>query len=202
MMLERFSQFRVLSPQRMGPGGVEELNRQIEAVLRREGLIGAMGEIYPGRPIMVKTNDYAQDLFNGDIGIVLPRSDGEDEVERVVFRDDSRSDSGDLAAAQPGTRDELRAIRRLAYSRLPDHETAYAMTIHKSQGSEFDRVAVVLTEQASKHASRELLYTAVTRARSRVVLYASRDAIAQAVDRRIQRASGLGDALRSPAGDF
>ena len=76
------------------------------------------------------------------------------------------------------------------------------MTIHKSQGSEFDRVAVVLTEQASKHASRELLYTAVTRARSSVVLYASRDAITQAVDRRIQRASGLGDALRSPAGDL
>jgi exodeoxyribonuclease V alpha subunit len=176
----------------MGPGGVEDLNRQIEAVLRREGLIGASGETYPGRPIMVKTNDYAQDLFNGDIGIVLPRPAGENEVERVVLRDLSQSDA----------LDEPLAIRRLAYSRLPDHETAYAMTIHKSQGSEFDRVAVVLTEQASKYASRELLYTAVTRARSSVVLYASRDAITQAVDRRIQRASGLGDALRSPAGDL
>ncbi|MBW2389803.1 MAG: ATP-binding domain-containing protein [Deltaproteobacteria bacterium] len=76
------------------------------------------------------------------------------------------------------------------------------MTIHKSQGSEFDRVAIVLTDQASKHASRELLYTAVTRARSRVSLYGSRDAIAQAIDRKIERASGLGDALRSPDGDL
>jgi exodeoxyribonuclease V alpha subunit len=199
-MLERFSHFRVLSPQRMGSGGVDELNRQIEAILRRENLIGASAEWYPGRPLMVKTNDYAQNLFNGDIGIVIPRPAGDDGVERVVFRDDTHDDTHD--DSHDDSHDESGAVRRLACSRLPEHETAFAMTIHKSQGSEFDRVAIVLTDQASKHASRELLYTAVTRARSRVSLYGSRDAIAQAIGRRIQRASGLGDALRSPAGDL
>ncbi len=176
-MLERFAYFRVLSPQRKGPGGVEELNRQIEAVLRREKLIGESADRYPGRPLMVKTNDYAQELFNGDVGIVIA---GDEAIERVVFHGETGS------------------VRRLAYSRLPEHETAFAMTIHKSQGSEFDRVAVVLTDFASQRASRELLYTAVTRARSRVALYGSRDAIARAIGRKIERASGLGAALRSP----
>lgn len=188
-MLERFSRFRVLSPQRMGPGGVEELNRQIESVLRREELIVESGESYPGRPLMVKTNDYAQDLYNGDIGIVLPQRDGQGDVARVAFDAAGHDDDDDAGN-----------VRRLAHSRLPAHETAFAMTIHKSQGSEFDRVVVVMTDRASEHASRELLYTAVTRARSHVSIYASRDAIAQALGRRIQRASGLGDALRSPNG--
>jgi exodeoxyribonuclease V alpha subunit len=179
-MLERFSYFRVLSPQRKGPGGVEELNRQIEAVLRREKLIGGSADRYPGRPLMVKTNDYAQELFNGDVGIVIAGDAGGEAIERVIFHSETGS------------------VRRLAYSRLPEHETAFAMTIHKSQGSEFDRVAVVLTDFASQRASRELLYTAVTRARSRVALYGSRDAIARAIGRKIERASGLGDALRSP----
>ncbi len=194
-MLERFSHFRVLSPQRMGPGGVEQLNRQIEAVLRREKLIEGSAECYPGRPLMVTTNDYSQDLFNGDIGIVLPGPAGDDGVERVVFRNDLHDDiHHDI---HDNRHEESGAVRRLAYSRLPEHETAFAMTIHKSQGSEFDRVAIVLTDQASKRASRELLYTAVTRARNRVAIYASRDAIAQAIDRRIERASGLRDALLS-----
>lgn len=179
-MLRRFSYFRVLTPQRAGSGGVEELNRQIEAVLRRAQLVRGRNERFAGRPLMIKANDYAQSLWNGDVGIVL---EGESGVERVVFD----ADSGDA-----------RAVRRIAYSRLPECETAFAMTIHKSQGSEFDRVAVVLSDIAAERVTRELLYTAVTRARSRVTLYASEDAIAQAIDRKIQRSSGLGDALRSP----
>ena len=73
------------------------------------------------------------------------------------------------------------------------------MTIHKSQGSEFDQVAIVLTDFASQRASRELLYTAVTRARSKVTIYANRNAIAQVIGRKTQRTSGLGDALRHPS---
>ena len=178
-MLAVFSNFRVLSPLRRGPGGVEELNRSIESILRREKLIGRNSERYPGRPILINTNDYAQRLFNGDVGIVLP---GEDGVERVVF-------SG-----------ETGRTRQFAYSRLPEHETAFAMTVHKSQGSEFSEVAIVLTDFAAQHATRELLYTAVTRASSKVSLYASRDAIAQTIGRKVERASGLGDALRFSTG--
>jgi exodeoxyribonuclease V alpha subunit len=178
-MLASFSNFRVLSPLRRGPGGVEELNRSIESMLRREKLIGSASTRYPGRPLLITTNDYAEGLFNGDVGIVLA---GEDGVERVVL----------------GSEDG--ATRQIAYSRLPDHETAFAMTVHKSQGSEFEQVAIVLTDYAAERASRELLYTAVTRARSKVSLYASKDAIAQTIARRVERASGLGDALRFPAG--
>ncbi len=85
--------------------------------------------------------------------------------------------------------------RRLSPSRLPPHETVFAMSVHKSQGSEFDEVAVLLPERLSPVVSRELLYTAVTRARRRVTVYATRDVVAQAIARPIERASGLRDAL-------
>ena len=173
-MLARFSAFRVLSPLRQGRGGVEELNREIEAVLRREGLIHSVGASYASRPLLVKANDYAQELFNGDIGFVLP---------------------GDAGVAFPGDHGKARVF---SLPRLPEHETAFAMTIHKSQGSEFDHVAIVITDAAARRATRQLLYTAVTRARKGVTLYASRNAIAQAVERETLRSSGLGDALRSP----
>jgi exodeoxyribonuclease V alpha subunit len=185
-MLRRFSHFRVLTPQRVGPGGVEDLNRQIEAVLRSEQLVHGTAERFVGRPLMVKTNDYAQSLWNGDLGVVVG---GEPGVERVVFEAENSKVAGDSEDAQ---------TRTLAYARLPECETAFAMTIHKSQGSEFDRVAVVLTDVAAERATRELLYTAITRARSKVTLYGSKDAIAQTINRKIQRSSGLGDALRSP----
>jgi len=179
-MLRDFGQFRVLAPQRVGPGGVVQLNREIEAYLRGADLLRDQSDRYPGRPLMVKSNDYGQALWNGDVGIVLP---GEPGLERVVFD-----------AEQGGAE----GTRRLAYSRLPECETAFAMTIHKSQGSEFERVAVVLTDAAAERATRELLYTAVTRARTGVTLFASANAIAQAIGRQIPRSSGLGDALRSP----
>lgn len=178
-MLAGFSRFRILSPLRRGPGGVYELNRSIEAILRREEMISRNLERYPGRPLLINTNDYSQQLFNGDVGIVVPEADG---VVRVVFPSVTGS------------------ARSLAYSRLPNHETAFAMTVHKSQGSEFDEVAIVLTDFAAIRTTRELLYTAVTRARSKVTLYGSRDAVAQTIGREVERASGLGDALRSLPG--
>ena len=193
-MLRRFSHFRVLTPQRVGPGGVEDLNRQIEAVLRREQLIHGTAERFVGRPLMVKVNDYAQSLWNGDLGVVVGgvvggAEGGDPGIERVVFEADTPKLTDGL---------ESDTTRTLAYARLPECETAFAMTIHKSQGSEFDRVAVVLTDVAAERATRELLYTAITRARSKVTLYGSKDAIAQAINRKIERSSGLGDALRSP----
>src|SRR5262249_40002029 len=91
-----------------------------------------------------------------------------------------------------------RALRRIAPSRLPPHETAFAMTVHKSQGSEFDEVVVLLPATLSPILSRELLYTAVTRAKARVILFRDVEIVAQAVERRVQRASGLSEALWGP----
>jgi exodeoxyribonuclease V alpha subunit len=175
--LERFSEFRILSPERHGPGGVEALNRDVELVLRRENLIGRSPDRYSGRPLMIKTNDYSVELFNGDIGITLADTSG-DGIVRALFHNAS---SGH---------------RRIAISRLPERETAFAITVHKSQGSEFDAIALVLHERAALHATRELLYTAVTRAKERVSLYAGREVIRQVITRRASRESGLGDALR------
>jgi exodeoxyribonuclease V alpha subunit len=125
---------------------------------------------------MVTRNDYGLRLFNGDIGIALadPESAG---ALRVFF------------AAPDG------AMRRFEPYRMPEHETAFAMTIHKSQGTEFDRVLLVLPEGDARVLTRELLYTGVTRARRRVDLWAGEAALVSALSRRIERVSGLRDAL-------
>lgn len=166
--------FRVLCAHRRGPQGVETMNPLVEQVLAEEGLITPEGIAYNGRPVLVTQNDYQLHLFNGDVGIVAVDTDTGDSV--VLFE------------AEDGP-------RRLSPSRLPPHETAYAMSVHKSQGSEFDRVAVILPMEDSPVLSRELLYTAVTRAREAVTLHGSRAIIEQTIARRIERASGLREAL-------
>ena len=115
-------------------------------------------------------------LFNGDVGLVF-QEPGDDAPPYAVF----------LGA--DGT------LRTVSVARLPAHEPVFAMSVHKSQGSEFDDVAVLLPDQMSPVLSRELLYTAVTRARQKVTLYATREIVAQAIARRIERASGLRERL-------
>ncbi len=172
--LRCFGRFRVLSAHRRGPWGVETLSARIEQALRDRGLLSpARGAHYPGQPLLVTRNDYEAGLFNGDVGMI------EDEGEglRAFF------------VAPDGT------WRALAPARLPAHETVFAMTVHKSQGSELDEVAVVLPPEPSPVVTRELLYTAVTRARRRVTVHATPDVIAAAVRTRVRRASGLRDRL-------
>jgi exodeoxyribonuclease V alpha subunit len=164
--LAQLSRFRVLTPIRRGALGVEGLGARIGAALGRP--IGA--RLLRGTPVLVLENAPEVSLSNGDVGVVV----------------------------EVGTRGEeiaFEGLRRLGRSRLPRHEPSFAMSIHKSQGSEFDVVAVVLPER-SPLSTRELLYTAITRAKSRVVVFASPQAIASAIGRRIVRASGLADALR------
>jgi exodeoxyribonuclease V alpha subunit len=175
-IFERFSRFRVLCALRDGPYGSGSLNAAIEEILAREGHITPGRPWYEGRPVMVTRNDYGLRLFNGDIGIVLadPESAG---ALRVFF------------PAPDG------AMRRFEPYRMPEHETAFAMTIHKSQGTEFDRALLVLPEGDARVLTRELLYTGVTRARRRVDLWAGEAALRAALSRRIERASGLRDAL-------
>ena len=127
---------------------------------------------------MVTKNDYSQSLYNGDIGLI-GKSQG--DAENLVCRFPSSS--------------EEEPTREFTPARLPQNESVYAMTIHKSQGSEFKRVLVILPKELSPILSRELLYTAVTRAAEEVYIMATDDVIKAAVNQRVSRASGLTDAL-------
>jgi len=175
--LAALAQFRILCALRTGPFGVAGLNQLTEEILAEEGLIKPQGPWYSRRPIMITRNDYNLKLFNGDIGLILP--DGESGEPRAFF-------------AGPDN-----AARKFLPLRLPEHETAYALTVHKSQGSEFDRVLMVLPDRDSPVLSRELLYTGITRARMGVELWYEEDVLCAAIARRVRRTSGLRDALEA-----
>jgi exodeoxyribonuclease V alpha subunit len=172
-----FNSFQVLCGVHYGNRGVEGINRGVEASLARRGFDCRPDHWYPGRPVLITRNDYSLDLFNGDIGICLP--DLADGTVKVWFE---RPDGG---------------LKSYSPYRLPACETVFAMTIHKSQGSEFDEVVVVLPGEDNRILSRELLYTAVTRARKSVRLVAERQVLIQALSRNIERFSGLADRLRA-----
>jgi exodeoxyribonuclease V alpha subunit len=173
--LGAFDALRILSPLRVGPEGIEALNEAIEGVLGRAGMLAPASGHYAGRAILVTRNDYEARLFNGDVGIVVER--GERRLGAAFLAPDGKS------------------VRVVSTSLLPPHETAFAMTVHKSQGSEFDEVAVVLPRKATDLVTRELLYTAVTRAKSAVIIQGTRDDVVAAIGRRTVRSSGLRDAL-------
>jgi exodeoxyribonuclease V alpha subunit len=172
--LERF---RILCGLREGPYGVIALNRTVEAILRDRGLIVSGRPWYRGRPVMITRNDYNLHLFNGDVGVVLPDHEAGGDL-RVFF------------SSAEGT------ARKFHPLLLPEHETVYAMTVHKSQGSEFDRVLLVLPDRESPVLTRELIYTGISRARGRVEIWGDEAVFRLAVARRIARTSGLRDALR------
>lgn len=179
-VLSQQGRFQVLCALRDGPWGARGLNRRIESHLRAEGWIPASaGAWYPGRPVLVLRNQPALGLANGDIGVALPVPDpGQDgpAVIRVAF-----------AGATRG------AVRWVSPARLPDIETVYALTVHKSQGSEFDRVALVLPDRDVLLLTRELLYTGATRARHALalVLPGTDELLRRAVVRRTARAGGI-----------
>lgn len=171
-LFDALNRFRILCATRTGSRGAEHVNALVATHVRQAVRVPlAVGaHWFTGRPIMVTRNDYALGLFNGDIGIALPDAHG---VLRVWFR---RAD-GTARAVSPAA--------------LPPHETAFALTVHKSQGSEFDEAALVLPASFSRVLTRELVYTAVTRARTRVQVIGPRRVLAQAVATRTQRDSGL-----------
>jgi exodeoxyribonuclease V alpha subunit len=175
VQMRALERFRVLCAHRRGSAGVETINVEIERGLAEAGLIEPGGQsYYAGRPLMITRNDYSVRLFNGDIGLVV--------------REPGTSGARAFFAAEGGP-------RLLSPSRLPPHETVFAMSVHKSQGSEFDSVIVLLPPRISPVISRELLYTAVTRARQSVTICGAPEVIRAAVERRIERASGLREAL-------
>ncbi|MCZ4127044.1 exodeoxyribonuclease V subunit alpha [Stutzerimonas balearica] len=167
-----FNGFRALTAQREGAFGVAGLNEALEARFKRRLGVASRERWYPGRAIMVRQNDYALGLFNGDIGLCLQSGDG----LRVFFEGEQ-------------------GFRGFAPARLPSHDSAFAMTVHKSQGSEFSEVLLALPEQPSPLLTRALLYTGITRARQRVELWALPARLAEAVKARAERASGLAERL-------
>ncbi|GBH24842.1 AAA family ATPase [Burkholderia vietnamiensis] len=171
-LFDALNRFRILCATRTGSRGAEPVNALVAAHVRPAARVPpAVGaHWFTGRPIMVTRNDYALGLFNGDIGSAWPAAQG---ALRVWFR---RAD-GTARAVSPAA--------------LPPHETAFALTVHKSQGSEFDEAARVLPASFGRVLTRELVYTAVTRARTRVQVIGPRRVLAQAVATRTQRDSGL-----------
>jgi exodeoxyribonuclease V alpha subunit len=170
----------VLCAHRRGPWGVETINRLVEEELRRRAIVEAGTLWYAGRPVLVTQNDYALGLYNGDVGLAVPDPDEEGRL-RVAFEVEGGG------------------VRLLTPSRLPEHEPVWAMTVHKSQGSEFDRVLLVLPDEDSPLMTRELVYTGVTRARDGVEIAGDDAVLLAAIERRLVRSSGLRDALWGPA---
>ncbi len=168
--------FCTLCAIRRGPFGVENLSRTTERILAKAGLIHPSPLHYPRRPVMILSNDYNLRLFNGDVGVIFPDPENEGEL-RAFFQ------------GSDGT------LRSFVPARLPAHETAWAMTIHKSQGSEYKRVLIVLPDREGPTLTRELIYTAVSRARSRVEIWHRAPVLRAAIERTVDRASGLPDAL-------
>jgi exodeoxyribonuclease V alpha subunit len=160
---------RLLCAHREGPWGVAGWNRQVEHLLSDATGVTHYEEWYAGRPVLVTANDRGLGLYNGDLGVAVREDDGRLRVH---------------VASPTG-------IKAYAPSRLPEVQTVYAMTVHKSQGSQAERVTVVLPPEDSPLLSRELFYTAVTRAQQKVRVVGTVDAVRAAVERQVQRASGL-----------
>jgi exodeoxyribonuclease V alpha subunit len=174
--IARLDRFRVLAAHRRGPFGVAGLNAFIAAELGRYDRLEPRGSFYEGRPVIVVANDYDTGLYNGDVGLIASRSP--DGPRRAWFRGE-----------------EAGTLRDLSPARLPQHDTAFALSVHKSQGSEFADVVFVLPERPSPILTRELVYTAITRARKRVTILGSEAILRHAIATRVERASGLADRL-------
>jgi exodeoxyribonuclease V alpha subunit len=171
--LRAFDAFRVLCAHRRSEQGVAALNSQITRLLFERGLIEDDQGHFPGRALLITQNDYRNQLWNGDVGLVR------------------RNALGATVACFIGTDGH----REIGLGRLSSYEDAFAISVHKSQGSEVDEVALVLPHEPSRVLTRELLYTAVTRARKRVSIFGSGTLVAWAIAHRVARNTGLRDLL-------
>jgi exodeoxyribonuclease V alpha subunit len=175
-IIDSFNQYRILCAMRAGEYGVEGINIAVTESLKQAKLIHVQGEFYLGRPIIIQSNDYNLGLFNGDIGLILQdRNKPERLMAHFVMAD------GSLLKVLP--------------ARLPSHQTCYAMTVHKSQGSEFDKVSFVLPTRPSiaqwQLLTKELVYTAITRAKNHFYCLGSANIFEKACQQATSRASGL-----------
>ena len=172
--LDELGRHRLLCAHREGPFGVGGWNRLVEQIVSERTGVTHYDEWYAGRPVLVTANDSGQRLSNGDMGVAVRREDGRLRVVLAGMED-----------------------REFAPTRLPDVQTMHALTVHKSQGSQAPVVSVVLPDEESRLLTRELLYTAVTRAQRLVRVVGTEAAIRSAVEHEVQRASGLRARLRA-----
>lgn len=169
-----FDTFRILTALREGQAGVMGVNQQLEDHWRTKNLISA-DVWYAGRPILITQNDYGVQLYNGDIGLTFIQ----DGAPRVAFKGEGNT------------------LRWFSPARLPSHETALALTVHKSQGSEFDTVILLLPNEAHELLSRSLIYTGLTRAKKRVEIWANNEVLSKAITKQAIRQSGLAAVLKA-----
>ncbi len=173
-----FNEFRILVAHRHGHTGVDGLNSQVEQIFQKKYTAKIHDQWYAGRPVMVLENNNFLGVANGDIGLILRSAEHNNEL-RVFFE----SRRGEMKVLHP--------------ERLPRHETAFAITVHKSQGSEFEQIMLVLPEEDMPILSRELLYTAITRAKEKLILSGSETLFKQTLKRSVVRSSGLVDQIKS-----
>ncbi len=185
-IFKAYRTFQILCSNRRGKWGVEGINASIERALQQQG-VNTSQRWYAGKPVIITRNDPGLGLFNGDIGICL-------------FDDE---EMGNEQRERKGQKDLLvyfqladGRIKKLLPARLPQHETAYALTIHKSQGSEFKHILMVLPETPNPVLGKELVYTAITRAKETVEVFSSENVFSYALSRKVVRISGLQDKVR------
>jgi len=171
---KRLKSFMVLTALRVGPYGSLNLNILVEDLLAQMGKIPAATDWYHGKPILITRNDYGMDLFNGDLGICF--RDPEENRLSVYF-------------------EKQNGYRQVSPARLPAYESVYALTIHKSQGSEFDQIILMLPEKENELLTRELIYTAITRARNSLQVVGNEQVFIDSVSKKIRRSSGLKEGL-------
>jgi exodeoxyribonuclease V alpha subunit len=174
------ARFQVLSANRQGKNSVADINYRVEQKLIRDKLIIVSGIWYSGRPVMATQNNPALHLYNGDTGICMPDKDQGGKLMVYFQRPDG-------------------SIKKILPSRIPHCETVFAMTIHKSQGSEFEEVLIALPGEINPVLTKELLYTAITRAKKTVRLLADEAVFKATVRQKIQRITGLIDKFDPPA---
>lgn len=165
-----FKAFALLSPFRRGYAGTDNLNRMIESTLFSKAYVSGSQGLYAGKPIMITKNDYKLGLFNGDVGIIWQNENG--GLSAYFLRENN-------------------TLKSVSIHSILYFETTYAMTIHKTQGSEFTQVAVILPDYNQTFLSQQLLYTAVTRARNKVDILASKEVLLGALQHKTQRISGI-----------
>ena len=175
VIFKSFNQFRVLCSNRHGEQGVIDINQRVEKELIQQGKIRLSGQWYEGCPVMVTQNDYSMQLFNGDIGLYLY---DKKLAKYLVF-----------FLKPDGT------IKKILPSKIPQHETVFAMTIHKSQGSEFENCLCILANKVNPVLTKELVYTAITRAKSNLKIYSSETIFKQTLQQKVERIGGLYDKL-------
>jgi exodeoxyribonuclease V alpha subunit len=205
-VLEAFGRFRVLCAHRQGSTGVTGLNRSIIGLLRDAGLVASADTWWLGRPVLVRRNDYSvrlssgqRGLYNGDIGLLVQAMVGGQQRLMVAFPGPDTlpgaTNPCDPQALALTDHAGKVLVHYVDPARLPEHSTAFAMTIHKSQGSEFEHVCVVLPRHSSPLLTRELVYTGVTRAKARMSMVGERSVLEGALASTVQRASGLAGEL-------